>query len=162
MGFTGNIRLEAEALGWALLTGAALGVYYDLFRILRRVFPFGYAMIVGQDIFFWLSGAVGVFFGSVVVYQGQLRILFVLAALIGWGIYAATVGALLMTVADGIIGCTKKISRLMYNKLIFPLVAPAKSLLRRFNPATLFANIKKSSKIRKKKEENARKSKITA
>ena len=121
MGFTGNIGLEAAALGKALLMGGALGIYYDLFRILRRVFRFGYAMILGQDLFFWITGAIGIFFGSVVVYEGQLRILFVLAALAGWGIYAATVGTVLMTVTDFALGITRRVCRYLYNHTLQPV-----------------------------------------
>lgn len=162
MGFTGNIRLEAEALGWALLTGAALGVYYDLFRILRRVFPFGYAMILLQDILFWMSGAVGIFFGSMVVYQGQLRILFVMAALAGWGIYAATVGTVIMAAADRIIWAVKKLFSLLYRYALKPFESRLKKAGQNAKQRFLSSNIKIKSKFRKKKEEYARKKEKTA
>jgi len=162
MGFTGNIKLEAEALGWALLTGAALGVYYDLFRIIRRVFPFGYAMILGQDILFWLSGAIGVFFGSIVVYQGQLRILFVCAALVGWGIYAATIGSLVMSIADSIISVIKKLSIIIFRKVLKPFLNRLHIAVEGIRSRSMLVNIKIKSKFRKKKEEYARKKKKTA
>ncbi len=162
MGFTGNIRLEAEALGWALLTGAVLGGYYDLFRILRRVFPFGYAMILGQDILFWLSSAVGVFFGSMVVYQGQLRLLFVCAALAGWGIYAATVGSLVMSVADGIISVIKKLCAVLFRRVLSPLFNRMRSAFEKIQSRNMLVIIKIKSKFRKKKEEYARKKKKIA
>ena len=121
MGFTGDLGREAAALGYALLAGAALGVYYDAFRILRRIFPFGYAMILAQDLLFWLTGAVGIFFGSIIVYEGQLRFLFAAVALAGWGIYAATVGTAVMAVADGIIRAVKWVISLVKRRLIIPM-----------------------------------------
>ena len=121
IGITGDLALETAFFGQALLTGAALGVYYDLYRILRRLFRFGYAMIIGQDILFWLTGAVGVFFASAVATGGQLRIVFVLAAMAGWGIYAATIGSLLMKVADMVTGLLRKLLSVVNKKTVKPI-----------------------------------------
>ncbi|MBE6760218.1 MAG: hypothetical protein E7554_09085 [Ruminococcaceae bacterium] len=135
MGFTGNIALEAAALGKALLAGAALGIYYDLFRILRRVFHFGYAMILAQDLFFWITGAVGIFFCSAVVYGGQLRIIFVCAALVGWGIYSATVGAVLMKVFDFVSGIIRRMLICFARKTIKPLLGKLRPAANRISAA---------------------------
>ncbi len=121
MGVTGDLALEAVFIGKALLTGAALGVYYDLYRILRRVFHFGYAMILGQDLLFWVTGAIGVFFSSMVATGGQLRIVFVLAAFVGWGIYAATVGSVLMIIVDRFLGLFSRVAAVVGEKVISPM-----------------------------------------
>lgn len=128
-GFTGDLGLEAAAFGKALLTGAALGLYYDCYRILRRVFRFGYAMVFAQDVIFWLTGAVGVFFASVVVSGGQLRIFFVLTALAGWGIYAATAGSVLMAAVDAAVGLLRVLFAGVNRKLIAPSLTYAKGKL---------------------------------
>ena len=160
MDFTGNIALEAAALGKALLAGAALGIYYDLFRILRRVFHFGYAMILGQDLIFWLTGAVGVFFGSVVVYGGQLRILFVLTALAGWGIYAATIGSILMAVVDFVLRLLNRVCGFLFKHAIEPLFAPIKSALScccsssKARKKDFFAEFRKKTKKYARNKEN--------
>ena len=120
MGFAPDLGTQAAALGMALLTGAALGIYYDLYRILRRVFAFGYAMIVAQDVLFWISGAVGVFFASVVVSGGRLRIFFVLAVFAGWGIYAATAGRVLMKVVDVILLLLRRLCAAVNRRIITP------------------------------------------
>lgn len=91
----GSMPLEQSmTVGQALLTGVIMGVYYDLFRIIRRIIPCGYASIVAQDVFFWVTSAVGVFFVCIWCTGGILRIIFVLAVLLGWGTYSATVGML--------------------------------------------------------------------
>ncbi len=154
--------MEAAALGWALLTGAAMGVYYDVFRILRRVFSFGYAMILGQDILFWVSSGVGVFFGSMVVYQGQLRILFVVMALTGFAVYISTVGAAVLYAADFVISIIKKLCSLLLTRLLRPVFCPAGRAIGSFLRHSLFENIKKKTTFGKKREENERKKKNTA
>ena len=162
MGFTGNIGLEAAALGKALLVGAALGIYYDLFRILRRVFHFGYAMILGQDLLFWLTSAVGVFFGSVVVYEGQLRILFALAALAGWGIYTATAGALVMTVVDFVLSILRRVCGLIYRHTFLPLSEQLKSAANKTKCNLKARKIKLFADFRKKRGKYAKNRKISA
>lgn len=162
MGFTGNIGLEAAALGKALLVGVALGIYYDLFRILRRVFHFGYAMILGQDLLFWLTGAVGVFFGSVVVYEGQLRILFVLAVFGGWGIYAATAGTLVITVVDFLLRVLRRVFRFLFRHTIQPLFAHLKTAASKLNCDLKARKIKLFADFRKKRRKYAKNKEISA
>ena len=66
----------------ALLFGAALGVYYDLFRILRVAFQPGRVVAFVEDLFWWGSaGVLTVLFG-IAGLGGQLR----LFALLGEGI----------------------------------------------------------------------------
>lgn len=121
MSFNSDLGTEAAVFGYALLTGAALGVYYDLYRILRRIFRCGYAMIVAQDILFWVTGAIGVFFSSMIATGGRLRIFYVLTALVGWGIYAATLGRLLMKLVDGVVRVVGGLLSLLNRVLVRPV-----------------------------------------
>ena len=43
----------------ALVAGAVWGVYYDVFRMLRRLIGFSRVSIALQDVFFWLTSVVG-------------------------------------------------------------------------------------------------------
>ncbi len=154
MNFNSTIGQETAALGYALLVGAVMGFYYDLFRIIRRIFRPGYAMILALDIFFWLTAAVGVFFGSVVIYGGQLRILFVAGVLAGWGLYAATIGGLLMAVIDGAFKVLGWIFRVIRRKVfspaarvVYPLFKGAKRHI------TEFLYKKTENMVRKRKKE---------
>lgn len=144
MNFENTISADAIALGNALLTGIAMGVYYDLFRILRRVFHFSYGTIVAQDVFFWLSGAVGVFFICIWSSGGVVRIFFVFAVLLSWLVYAMTIGSLLMFVADKVIAVIRLINRIILNKALLP----AFDLTKRAANKSITAI--KRSKLRKK------------
>ncbi len=132
MTFNSDLGTEAAVFGYALLTGVALGVYYDLYRILRRIFRWGYAMIVAQDILFWVTGAIGVFFSSMIATGGRLRIFYVLTALAGWGIYALTLGRLLMKLVDGVVRIVGGILSLLNRMLIRPLVSRIRGVAKRF------------------------------
>ena len=99
---------ETASVGEALLTGAAMGIYYDVFRIIRRIFPCGYATIVAQDLFFWVTSGIAVFFVGIWCGDGVMRILFVIGALAGWGIYCFTVGAVVVSAVSGGIAMLKR------------------------------------------------------
>ena len=47
----------ARVLGAMLLAGCAMGVFYDVFRIIRRFFRCSYATVFLQDIFFFTVSA---------------------------------------------------------------------------------------------------------
>ena len=46
----------------ALAAGIIMGVYYDIFRFARRLFHFSNFSVIIQDIIFWLSSAIYIFF----------------------------------------------------------------------------------------------------
>lgn len=85
----------------ALAAGVALGIYYDVFRLLRRVARFDRVSVMMQDLIFWLTSAVFVFFVCVKLNNGYIRIYFVMLAMLGWLIYFMTAGKLAFFIFDG-------------------------------------------------------------
>ena len=77
-----SIAAQAALLGGALLLGAAVGVLYDAFRILRVRLP---SPLLGGvlDLLFWLAVTVGLFVYAVWAGNGEVRIYMVLSVLGG-------------------------------------------------------------------------------
>lgn len=96
----------------ALLAGVAMGIYYDCFRLLRRWFTFSAFSVAVQDILFWCSAAVGLFFVCLRWNAGFIRVYFVIFALLGWLAYFMTAGRLVFVILDGV----KKITRRIFDK----------------------------------------------
>ena len=92
----------ALALGYMLLAGAAMGVFYDVFRVIRRLFRLSSSMVLAQDVFFFCVSAVFVFFTGITVSGGRMRLSYALTALAGWLLYAMSAGTLVMFIADKI------------------------------------------------------------
>ena len=86
----------------ALTAGLFWGVYYDVFRILRRMIHFHRLSVAFQDLFFWITSAVFIFFVCIRLNNGFIRLYFVVFALTGWAVYFATVGRFAFAVFDGI------------------------------------------------------------
>ena len=92
----------------AVAAGLIMGVYYDVFRVLRRFISFCNLSVAIQDILFWITSAVYVFFVCVRLNNGYIRIYFVCFSLLGWAIYYFTFGKLMFLVFDSIakkVGC---------------------------------------------------------
>jgi len=116
--YSQGIAAEAATLGEALLTGIAVGIYYDIFRIIRRIIHCRYANIVGQDIFFWVTSAIFVFFVTIKLNGGIVGIYFVAAVLGGWFIYMVTVGAIVMLVIEWLVRLTRKVYARLHNTVL--------------------------------------------
>lgn len=122
-----EIAFESAALGKALLTGAVMGVYYDVFRIIRRIIRCSYANILAQDLFFWVTSAVFVFFVTIKINGGVVRYIFIAAVLGGWIFYMMTIGALVMSLVDVLVRFARKIFAGLHNKCISPVVERLRS-----------------------------------
>ena len=102
----------------ALAAGIVMGVYYDVFRLLRRIVHFSRISVALQDIVFWLSSAVFIFFVCVRLNNGYIRIYFVIFALAGWGLYFATLGRLIFAFFDVIIKALRCVFENVKNHII--------------------------------------------
>ena len=86
----------------ALAAGLALGLYYDVFRLLRRLFRFSAFSVAMQDILFWCSAAVGLFFVCLRWNADVIRVYFVFFTLIGWLLYLLTAGQMFFWLVDSV------------------------------------------------------------
>lgn len=89
--------------------GAAMGIYYDVFRFFRRIFKFSSFSVAVQDLMFWITSAVIVFFICIRLNGGFVRIYFIIFALLGWFVYFKTAGKIIFTIFDFIIGIFNRI-----------------------------------------------------
>lgn len=106
---------EAAGVAQAAAIGIIMGVYYDLFRILRRLFHFNYATIVFQDLFFFITSAIPVFFAICYMCGGIIRIYIVVLVLLCAILYCSTFGTLIVFAVSWFIKTIIKMITLVYN-----------------------------------------------
>lgn len=126
---------------YSLLVGAALGVVYDFFRILRisteispklraklnlktrkkRTEFFKCAVIFIQDILFWLICSVAVTVFIYHVNNGRIRGIALICSLAGFFIYYNTIGRLVIYIAEYIILFIQMAIRAIYLITVKPL-----------------------------------------
>ena len=95
LNFVGNS--QAATFLFATGLGFALGIFYDVFRVLRHGFK--PKMIVGAlwDMVFWLTLTVFLFFILLQTNFGQLRFFIFLGLLIGFVLHLSTLSKLIIS-----------------------------------------------------------------
>lgn len=106
------IRQEAAVFFLAIALGAALALFYDFLRILRRMVRHGVVATGVEDLLFWLLGACLLFTLMFYGTDGELRGYVLFGALCGALLYLQTVSPPLVRcgtmVADHFLGKRKK------------------------------------------------------
>lgn len=108
---------QTNAFLYSFLLGAGLGALYGPFKALRITFLSGKISVVLCDILFMLIASFSLFFYSLAMLYGFIRI-YVLAGVIGGFIlYRVTLGSLLFRIYAPLIGFIEKILRKIRTKI---------------------------------------------
>ena len=131
-----------------IISGIAIGIFFDIFRILRKTFKTSDFVTYIEDVIFWIL--TGIFF-LVVLFKfnnGEIRNYVILGVIIGIITYMLTVSKYFIKISVKIINIIKKI-----------LTIPIRIILKIFKPLSfivinirksIYSYIKKIKKIAKK------------
>ena len=86
------------------LMGAFMGLFYDVFRILRIALPHGKAAVFLEDILFCLIWSLSLVMLAAVCARGELRLFFAVGSLMGFIVYLLTLGRYICASAEKFIG----------------------------------------------------------
>ncbi len=108
----------------SVVLGAALGVVYDCFRVLRILFPPAAksAAVAVQDVLFWLIYGFGIFLYSAAVCGGSLRFFMFIGSLLGFALYILTLGDLITGLLRRLVTAVYRALRKVYSVLLEPFV----------------------------------------
>lgn len=81
-----DIARQLRGLCQAVLLGGALGVVYDLMRVMRRRIPLRWLGSV-LDFSFWVAATVALFLFSHEAWDGQIRLYGAVFCMVGGGVY---------------------------------------------------------------------------
>ena len=137
-----NVSQQMITSLYALLLGAALGVVYDVFRVLRLVGFKAFLLVFLEDILFFAICAISIFSFYMQFSDGKFRIYIFILAVTGFIIYFLTLGKLVFFVIQKIYKFVMKIIKWIYKKLVYPII-------RRFFAPILDFFRKKCGKITK-------------
>ncbi len=104
----------------AVLSGCAMGLYYDFFRIIRKIFPCGKTSVLIQDIFFWSTSAIVIFYENIILNSGYVRVSFTAVILLSWILYFHSVGKIIMFIVNIAITLIKRLFSIIYRRIISP------------------------------------------
>lgn len=97
----------------SVVLGLGIGVFYDVFRTLRIVFPPAAKKnaVFAEDIVFMAASGAAVFVYAAVLCRGQVRFFCVLGTFLGFLLYIATVGSLIVGILRRIAAAIVKFFR---------------------------------------------------
>ncbi|MBO4876780.1 MAG: spore cortex biosynthesis protein YabQ [Ruminococcus sp.] len=103
-----SVSEELRLFALSCVIGAGLGVWYDVFRLLRLLLPHSSLLVAAEDIIF-IAGCTGVFciFTSLCV-RGELHWWYLLGSILGAVLYLLTLGSLVMRALRRLILPVKK------------------------------------------------------
>ena len=114
---------QAWLFVYTVLVGAAIGLFYDAFRILRKTMPFLSVPFAVQleDLFFWAAVTGGTFYFMLNQNFGEIRIFCVIGAAVGIALYFAAVSRFVMVVFVAVIEYLKKVIAVAFRIIFFPI-----------------------------------------
>jgi len=105
---------------WSVAFGALLGLFYDVFRIVRVAVRAPSVVVFFQDVAFWFLAGLCTFIFIFAVNAGELRLFLFLGILAGAVVYYFTLGMLVMAFARAVVSFVKRVLRLIFRVLSFP------------------------------------------
>ena len=153
-----DFYVQSQAFLYSLLLGAALGILYGAFKFIRTAFLSTKPAVIISDIAFMIVASLALFFYSLAMLYGYVRIYVVFGALCGFAAYRFSLGKLISRIYCPIINAinvaNKKI-RTKFKKITEKLLKIGNNILYNIGKKIdTFRNKQKGLTIRKKVKES--------
>lgn len=143
-----------------LISGMIIGVFFDIFRILRKSFHTPDFITYIEDILFWLFTGFFLLFILFKFSNGEIRIYNIIGLLIGCIFYLLSISKFFIKINVFIVTFIKNIVYKIIKIISYPILFIIKILKKIFNPFTFFViNLKKMTTNKIKKVKNTKKNK---
>jgi len=152
--------LSMPAQAWlflsTVLVGAAIGLFYDTFRIFRKIMPHSTIVVQLEDLFFWLVVTGAVFYFMLHRNYGEIRPFTIIGIIVGAALYFATISQWVIKVFVAVINYVIKVFvsvvRIIFTpfRLFFTWISPPFVSFFRKRRANM-QNISRNGKMRMKK-----------
>lgn len=146
-----SLASQPVIFGYACLFGAVLGVYYDLFRIIRLLTASERRHIFFQDVFYLVTCGVLTFLFTFATNKGEIRFYILAGEAIGWCVYYLTIGAVTLRLAIFVVKVLEVIITWLKRYLFLPVLRFLKAAARVISlPFRKFGRYIKKSKAKSK------------
>lgn len=116
-----SVAHQTWAFLWSIAFGMGLGLLFDGFRILRLILPSPRWLVGLEDLLYCLMAAFLCGGFLLRVNQGELRSFVLVGEILGWVLYFFTFGALVMKGAKAVIRLVRRVSGVLFRRVIVPL-----------------------------------------
>ena len=104
-----------------VIIGAGLGLFYDVFRVLRKTAPHRSFAVQFEDLLFWLAVTALVFYFMLHSNYGEIRFFSLLGIAIGGILYFATISRPVLKVSVAVVNFLKRVIAATLRIILLPL-----------------------------------------
>jgi len=138
--------------GWlfvaTVFTGMAIGLLYDVFRILRKTAPHSGFAVQVEDLVFWVAATGLTFYYMLHRNYGEIRPFVLVGIGIGLVLYFATLSRLVLIVCVAIVNYLKKVIKVALRIILLPVRIAAAWVTPPINKAYI-ATQKKARRVKR-------------
>jgi len=120
-----GLILSMPAQAWlfisTVLAGAAIGVFYDVFRVLRKVTPHSAWVVQLEDVIFWVIATCAMFYFMLNRNFGEIRPFVFVGTACGIAIYFTTISPIVIKIAVAIVNFVKRVMIVTIRIITLPL-----------------------------------------
>ena len=119
-----GLSLAQQTRGFLLSLGFGfiMGIFYDLFRIIRISISRGKVATIISDILYCIFLCFALFLFCLTINEGEIRLYLLLGAGAGFCVYYFSLGVIVFSLNEKIIGFIKKVFLRIFKILSFPFV----------------------------------------
>lgn len=143
-----------------IISGIFIGIFFDIFRILRKSFHTPDIITYIEDTLFWLITGLFLIFVIFNFTNGEIRIYNIIGLILGSLLYMILISKIFIKINVKIVLFIKKIVISITKILIIPIQFLAKILQKIFKPFTFFVINTKNILLNFKKSKNNKKKHI--
>lgn len=140
-----------------IISGIFIGIFFDIFRILRKSFHTPDIITYIEDVLFWLITGLFLIFIIFNFTNGEIRIYNIIGLILGSLLYMILISKIFIKINVKIVLFIKKIVISITKILIIPIQFLAKILQKIFKPFTFFVINTKNILLNFKKSKNNKK-----
>ena len=115
-----NILYQIYSLLLFMISGIIIGLFFDIFRILRKTFKTPDLITYIEDAIFWIITALFLLFIIFVFQNGEIRNYTILGLIIGIAIYILTISKYFIRINVFIVNLLKTIIKDILKILLYP------------------------------------------
>jgi hypothetical protein len=112
----------------SLLLGFLFGLYYEFFRFFRILFSHKTVLVVAEDLLFFLPISLIYIFFNYALSDGVVRYFSILGVVLGFLLYLATLGKILVHFSSYILNFLKKVLRGIFHLFFRPIINVFKNI----------------------------------
>lgn len=139
---------QAWLFAGMVVMGAVVGVFYDVFRVIRKTARHATWVVQLEDMIFWLAATGAIFYFSLVQNYGEMRVFYLIGVACGLALYFATVSHVVRFIAVGAVTIIKRVVAGTVRIIAWPIRAMCKKMRPHCKKIKYFARNKMKKTVR--------------